>query len=191
MTETSNHTGDTATKPTNSMVGMIWGTAAMALIVTAANIGVQIPINDWLTWGAFTYPISFLITDLCNRSMGARSARRVVYAGFIVAVALSIYFATPRIAIASGTAFLLAQVLDVQIFDRLRQSSHWWMPPLVSSSIASALDTALFFSIAFFGTPVPWLTLALGDYAVKMALAIAMLLPFLAVVRLRLLPNAS
>ena len=163
----------------------------MALIVTAANIGVQIPINDWLTWGAFTYPISFLITDLCNRSMGARSARRVVYAGFLVAVALSIYFATPRIAIASGTAFLLAQVLDVQIFDRLRQSSRWWMPPLVSSSIASALDTALFFSIAFFGTAVPWVTLALGDYAVKMALAIAMLLPFLAVVRLRLLPNVS
>ena len=175
----------------NSMIGMIWGTAAMALIVTAANIGVQIPINDWLTWGAFTYPISFLITDLCNRSMGARSARRVVYAGFVVAVALSIYFATPRIAIASGTAFLLAQVLDVQIFDRLRQSNRWWMPPLVSTSIASALDTALFFSIAFFGTPVPWVTLALGDYAVKMALAIAMLLPFLAVVRLRLLPNAN
>ena len=179
------------TRDNNSMIGMIWGTAAMALIVTAANIGVQSPINDWLTWGAFTYPISFLITDLCNRSMGARSARRVVYAGFIVAVALSIYFATPRIAIASGTAFLLAQVLDVQIFDRLRQSSQWWMPPLVSSSIASALDTALFFSIAFFGTPVPWVTLALGDYAVKMALAIAMLLPFLAVVRLRLLPNAN
>jgi len=179
------------TRDNNSMIGMIWGTAAMALIVTAANIGVQIPINDWLTWGAFTYPISFLITDLCNRSMGARSARRVVYAGFIVAVALSIYFATPRIAIVSGTAFLLAQVLDVQIFARLRQSSQWWMPPLVSSSIASALDTALFFSIAFFGTPVPWVTLALGDYAVKMALAIAMLLPFLAVVRLRLLPNAN
>jgi uncharacterized PurR-regulated membrane protein YhhQ (DUF165 family) len=191
MNETNNHTGNTAAKPTNSMLGMIWGTAAMALIVTAANIGVQIPINDWLTWGAFTYPISFLITDLCNRSMGARSARRVVYAGFIVAVGLSIYFATPRIAIASGTAFLLAQVLDVQIFDRLRQSTRWWMPPLVSSSIASALDTALFFSIAFFGTQVPWVTLALGDYAVKMALAIAMLLPFLAVVRLRLLPNAS
>lgn len=191
MNETNNHAGDTSAKPSNSIAGMIWGAAAMALIVTAANIGVQIPINDWLTWGAFTYPISFLITDLCNRSMGARSARRVVYAGFIVAVALSIYFATPRIAIASGTAFLLAQVLDVQIFDRLRQSSRWWIPPLVSSSIASALDTALFFSIAFFATPVPWVTLALGDYAVKMALAIAMLLPFLAVVRLRLLPNAS
>lgn len=171
--------------------GVLAGAAAMALIVTAANIGVQIPINDWLTWGAFTYPISFLITDLCNRSMGARSARRVVYAGFMVAVVLSIYFATPRIAIASGTAFLFAQLLDVQIFDRLRDSKRWWMPPLVSSSIASALDTALFFCIAFFGTPVPWVTLAMGDYAVKFTLAIGMLLPFLVVVRSRLLPSAS
>ena len=175
----------------NRTGGLILGATAMALIVTAANIGVQIPINDWLTWGAFTYPVSFLITDLCNRSMGARSARRVVYAGFVVAVMLSIYFATPRIAIASGTAFLFAQVLDVQIFDRLRGSRRWWVPPLVSSSIASALDTALFFSIAFFGTPVPWVTLAMGDYAVKLALALAMLLPFLAVVRSRLLPSAS
>ena len=175
----------------NRTGGLILGATAMALIVTAANIGVQIPINDWLTWGAFTYPVSFLITDLCNRSMGARSARRVVYAGFVVAVMLSIYFATPRIAIASGAAFLFAQVLDVQIFDRLRGSRRWWVPPLVSSSIASALDTALFFSIAFFGTPVPWVTLALGDYAVKLTLALAMLLPFLAVVRSRLLPSAS
>jgi uncharacterized PurR-regulated membrane protein YhhQ (DUF165 family) len=175
----------------NRTGGLLLGATAMALIVTAANIGVQIPINDWLTWGAFTYPVSFLITDLCNRSMGARSARRVVYAGFVVAVMLSIYFATPRIAIASGTAFLFAQVLDVQIFDRLRGARRWWVPPLVSSSIASALDTALFFSIAFFGTPVPWMTLALGDYAVKLTLALAMLLPFLAVVRSRLLPSAS
>ena len=175
----------------NRTGGLILGATAMALIVTAANIGVQIPINDWLTWGAFTYPVSFLITDLCNRSMGARSARRVVYAGFVVAVMLSIYFATPRIAIASGAAFLFAQVLDVQIFDRLRGSRRWWVPPLVSSSIASALDTALFFSIAFFGTPVPWVTLAIGDYAVKLTLALAMLLPFLAVVRSRLLPSAS
>ena len=174
--------------PSGVPSGVLLGATAMALIVTAANIGVQIPINDWLTWGAFTYPISFFITDLCNRSMGARNARRVVYAGFLVAVMLSIYFATPRIAIASGTAFLLAQILDVQIFDRLRHSKRWWMPPLVSSSIASALDTLLFFSIAFFGTPVPWVTLAMGDYAVKFTLALGMLLPFLAVVRSRVLP---
>jgi uncharacterized PurR-regulated membrane protein YhhQ (DUF165 family) len=167
----------------------VLGIAAMALIVTAANIAVQFPINEWLTWGAFTYPVSFLVTDLCNRSMGARSARRVVYAGFVIAVGLSAVLATPRIAIASGSAFLCAQVLDVQIFDRLRRHRLWWTPPLVSSSIASALDTAMFFSIAFAGTAVPWVTLAVGDYFVKLALALAMLLPFGIAVRARLLPT--
>lgn len=171
---------------TSPRAGLALGIAAMAFIVTAANVAVQYPINDWLTWGAFAYPVSFLVTDLCNRAMGARNARRVVYAGFVIAVALSVGFATPRIALASGTAFLLAQVLDVQIFDGLRRHRLWWAPPLVSSSIASALDTALFFSIAFAGTPVPWVTLALGDYAVKLALALAMLLPFGLAIRTRL-----
>lgn len=168
--------------------GLVLGILAMALIVTAANIAVQYPINAWLTWGAFTYPVSFLVTDLCNRAMGPRHARRVVYAGFVCAVALSMYFATPRIAIASGTAFLFAQVLDVQIFDRLRQHHAWWAPPLVSSCIASALDTVLFFAIAFAGTQVPWITLAIGDYAVKVGLAVLMLAPFALAIRTRLVP---
>ena len=171
--------------------GLALGIAAMALIVTGANVAVQFPINDWLTWGAFTYPVSFLVTDICNRGMGPRNARRVVYAGFVIAVLLSMIFATPRIAVASGTAFLFAQILDVQIFDRLRRHRLWWAPPLVSSSIASALDTALFFSIAFVATPVPWVTLALGDYAVKLALAIAMLLPFGIAIRTRFLRTAT
>lgn len=168
--------------------GLALGVLAMSLIVTAANIAVQYPINAWLTWGAFTYPISFLVTDLCNQAMGPRNARRVVYVGFVCAVVLSIWFATPRIAIASGTAFLFAQLLDVQIFDRLRQHRAWWAPPLVSSSIASALDTVLFFSIAFAGTPVPWVTLAIGDYFVKLALALVMLAPFAFAIRTRLVP---
>ena len=169
--------------------GVFVGASAMALVVTISNFAVQYPINDWLTWGAFTYPFSFLITDLCTRSFGTRGAQRVVYSGFVVAVVLSFYFATPRIAIASGTAFLLAQILDIQIFSRLQQSRRWWMPPLVSSSIASALDTVLFFSIAFVGTGVPWISLAAGDYIAKLGLAFVMLLPFMIVVRSRLLPS--
>ncbi len=165
---------------------LVPGVLAMTVIVTAANVLVQYPINEWLTWGAFTYPVSFLVTDLCNRALGPRHARCVVYVGFVVAVALSMWLATPRIAIASGTAFLLAQILDVQIFDRMRASHRWWAPPLVSSSIASALDTALFFSIAFAGTEVPWVTLGLGDYVVKLVLALLMLVPFGIVIRTRL-----
>ena len=153
------------------------GLTAMAFLVTASNVLVQYPINDWLTWAAFTYPVCFLVTDLTNRALGPAAARRVVYAGFALAVLLSVYFATPRIALASGSAFLVAQLLDVAIFNRLRAGT-WWRAPLVSSSIASAADTALFFSVAFVGTAVPWVTLALGDYAVKLAMALIMLLPF-------------
>ncbi|HZD26951.1 MAG TPA: queuosine precursor transporter [Alphaproteobacteria bacterium] len=153
------------------------GIAAMTVVVTAANILVQIPINDWLTWGAFTYPVSFLVTDLTNRRLGAGAARRVVYAGFAVAVVLSAVLATPRIAAASGLAFLAGQLLDVQIFDILRRRV-WWLPPFISSIIASALDTVVFFSIAFAFTPVPWVTLAVGDYGVKLAMALLLLLPF-------------
>jgi uncharacterized PurR-regulated membrane protein YhhQ (DUF165 family) len=158
--------------------GVVIGILAMAVIVAASNVLVQYPISDWLTWGAFTYPIAFLVTDLTNRAFGAERARQVVYAGFALAVALSIVLATPRIALASGSAFLVAQLLDVYIFDRMRRTGAWWAPPLVSSSLASAVDTALFFSIAFAGTGVPWVTLGLGDYAVKLALALTMLIPF-------------
>ena len=158
--------------------GVLFGIGAMVAVVAVSNVLVQFPIGDWLTWGAFTYPVAFLITDLTNRAFGPAKARRVVCVGFALAVLLSIWLATPRIALASGAAFLAAQLLDVRIFDRLRRTGTWWLPPLVSSSIASALDTALFFSIAFAGTAVPWITLGIGDYAVKLAVALAMLVPF-------------
>jgi len=157
--------------------------AAMAAVVTASNVLVQYAINDWLTWGAFTYPVAFLVTDLTNRRLGPSSARRVVYTGFALAVVLSAALATPRIAAASGTAFLVAQLLDVAVFDRLRQRV-WWLPPLVSSLLGSVVDTVLFFAIAFAGTGLPWVTWAIGDFAVKVAMAGVLLLPFRGLLRL-------
>ncbi len=157
--------------------GLWLGMFAMAVVVTASNVLVQYPINDWLTWGAFTYPVSFFVTDLTNRRLGPAAARRVVYVGFALAVALSVWLATPRIAVASGSAFLVAQLLDVKIFDLLRRRV-WWLPPFLSSTVASAVDTALFFSLAFAGTGVPWVTLAIGDYLAKLAMALVMLLPY-------------
>jgi len=150
---------------------------AMMVIVASANYLVQFPINNWLTWGALTYPVSYFITDLTNRKRGIRSARRVVWVGFALAVLASIVLASPRIALASGLAFLSSQMLDIAVFDRLRRRG-WWQPPLFSSAIGSALDTALFFALAFYATGVPWVTLALGDYAVKLAIALIMLLPW-------------
>src|SRR3546814_11421603 len=135
--------------------GVAAGIAAMVGVVALSNYAVQFAINDWLTWGAFTYPAAFLVTDLTNRTLGPTAARRVIYAGFALAVVLSIWLATPRIAIASGTAFLVAQLLDVAIFNRLRAGA-WWRAPLVSSAIGSVVDTALFFSIAFAGSGLPW-----------------------------------
>lgn len=163
--------------------GMAVGIAAMTIIVTGSNIAVQFPINAWLTWGALTYPISFLVTDLTNRAYGPRAARRVVYAGFAVAVALSIILATWRIAAASGSAFLLAQLLDIAIFDRLRRAA-WWRAPFVSSILASAVDTALFFTLAFAGTGLPWVTWGIGDFGVKLAMALLLLAPFRALMGL-------
>ena len=162
--------------------------AAMVAVVAAANVLVQHPLEafgagEWLTWGAFTYPLSFLVTDLTNRRFGAGQARRVVYVGFALGVALSVALATPRIALASGAAFLAGQLLDIRVFDRLRRQA-WWRAPLVSSLLASALDTALFFSLAFAFTPVPWPTLALGDFAVKLAMALLLLAPFRAAIAL-------
>ncbi len=150
---------------------------AMTVIVIASNILVQYPVNDWLTWGAFTYPVAFLVTDLANRRLGPAAARRVVYVGFALAVLCSAVLATPRIAVASGTAFLAAQLLDIRVFDRLRQGT-WWRAPLVSSAIGSTVDTALFFSLAFALTGLPWIGWAIGDLGVKLAVALAMLLPF-------------
>jgi uncharacterized PurR-regulated membrane protein YhhQ (DUF165 family) len=156
---------------------------ALVLVILSSNILVQTPLNDWLTWGAITYPFSFLITDLANRYYGLRFARRVVYAGFVIALALSAYYATPRIALASGTAFLVAELVDVHIFDRLRRRA-WWQPPLISTLVGSALDTAVFFSLAFYATDMPWITLGLGDFGVKVALAVLTLLPFRAALAL-------
>ncbi|MDH3661559.1 MAG: queuosine precursor transporter [Alphaproteobacteria bacterium] len=160
-----------------STLGIGLGILAMVVVVTVSNVAVQYPINDWLTYGALTYPIAFLVTDLTNRGLGVTAARRVVYVGFAVAVGLSIWLATPRIALASGAAFLVAQLLDIAVFDRLRRKS-WWRAPLISSTLASALDTALFFSLAFAGTGLPWITWAIGDYGVKIAVALALLIPF-------------
>lgn len=168
---------------------------AMTLVVVASNILVQYPftpfdLGDYLTWGAFTYPVAFLVTDLTNRRYGPRVARQLVIVGFALAVILSIGLATPRIAAASGTAFLVGQLLDITVFNRLRQQA-WWRAPFVGSVIGSALDTALFFSLAFagdpdmigpvnlFGTDVAlWQSLAVFDFSVKMLIALVALLPY-------------
>jgi uncharacterized PurR-regulated membrane protein YhhQ (DUF165 family) len=187
--------------------------AAMIAVVTASNILVQFPLNadlgplhlgDFLTWGAFTYPFAFLVSDLTNRFDGPKRARAVVVAGFAVALCLSAYLSTPRIAIASATAFLIGQLLDIAVFSRLR-NRFWLVPPLGASLLGSLLDTALFFSIAFapafsfidqffgasdsslgmaapwlgLGAPVPlWLSLASGDFSVKFFAALLLLVPY-------------
>ena len=150
---------------------------AMAAVVLASNILVQFPINDWLTWGAITYPVAFLVSELVNRAHGPQQARRVAWVGFAVAVAASLVLAPARIALASGAAFLLSQWLDIAVFDRLRHGT-WWRAPLVATLFAAVLDTAVFWTIAFAGTGGPWITWALGDLGVKLALGVALLLPF-------------
>ena len=150
---------------------------AMAAVVLASNILVQFPLNDWLTWGAITYPVAFLVSELVNRRHGPLHARRVAWVGFTVAVAASLVLAPARIAVASGTAFLLSQWLDISVFDRLRHGT-WWRAPLVATLLAAVLDTAVFWSIAFAGTSDPWVTWALGDLAVKLVLGMLLLLPF-------------
>ena len=149
----------------------------MVAVVAGSNVAVQYPINEWLTWGAFTYPFAFLVTDLTNRRLGPARARVVVYIGFALAVALSTLLATPRIALASGTAFVTAQLLDILVFNRLRRLP-WWQAPLISSGIASLWDTAVFFGLAFAGSGLPWITWALGDLGAKAAMALLLLLPF-------------
>lgn len=156
----------------------LWRPAlAMMAIVAASNVLVQFPINEWWTWGAATYPFAFLVTEMTNRRYGPALARRVVYAGFALGVALSLVLAPSRIALASGSAFLLAQLLDIAVFNRLRRQV-WWLAPFVAASLASIVDTAAFFSIAFAGTPVPWPTLALGDLVAKLAMAVFCLAPY-------------
>lgn len=162
----------------NHTPALVIGAVAMALIVYVSNRLVVIPINDWLTWAAFTYPFAFLVTDLVNRRAGAKTAFKVVAVGFGLGVVLSALAGDPRIAIASGTAFLLAQTLDVVVFSRLRANDSWWIAPGVSSTVGSVVDTFLFFSIAFIGTTVPWVQLAFGDLAVKLTMVLLALLPY-------------
>ena len=152
-------------------------TLAMALVVLASNILVQYPLNDWLTWGAFTYPVAFLVSDLANRRHGPHMARRVAWVGFAVAVAASLVLAPARIAAASGLAFLLSQWLDIGVFHRLR-SGLWWRAPLVATVAAALLDTVVFWGIAFAGSDLPWISWAAGDLAVKLGVGVLMLLPF-------------
>ena len=161
----------------------------MGVVVLASNYLVQFPINyygleELLTYGAFSYPIAFLITDLANRSFGKIVARKIVYIGFTIGILFTLIFSTNftdlisiRIAIGSGTAFIIAQLLDVQIFDQLRKKK-WYIAPLTSSLIGSTVDTFLFFSISFYGTGIPWITLSLGDLTVKIFVALVMLIPF-------------
>ena len=161
----------------------------MGVVVLASNYLVQFPIKYYgleeiLTYGAFSYPIAFLITDLANRSFGKIVARKIVYIGFAIGISFTLLFSTNfadlisiRIAIGSGTAFLVAQLLDVQIFDKLRKK-EWFVAPLTSSLIGSTIDTFIFFSISFYGTGIPWITLSLGDLSVKIFVAIVMLVPF-------------
>ena len=161
----------------------------MGVVVLSSNYLVQFPIKYYgleeiLTYGAFSYPIAFLITDLANRSYGKLVARKIVYVGFAIGVSFTLIFSTNfadlisvRIAIGSGTAFLVAQLLDVQIFDQLRKRK-WFIAPLTSSLIGSTIDTFLFFSISFYATGIPWVTLSLGDLAVKILVALVMLIPF-------------
>ncbi len=161
----------------------------MGVVILSSNYLVQFPIKYYdleeiLTYGAFSYPIAFLITDLANRSYGKIVARKIVYMGFFIGVSFTLFLSTNfsdlisvRIAIGSGTAFIIAQLLDVQIFDKLRRKK-WFVAPLTSSFIGSTVDTFLFFSISFYGTGIPWITLSLGDLAVKILVALLMLIPF-------------
>ena len=161
----------------------------MGVVVLSSNFLVQFPVNYYglneiLTYGAFSYPIAFLITDLANRAYGKIIACKIVYFGFLIGITFTLFVSTNfadlisiRIAIGSGSAFLVAQLLDVQIFDKLRKSI-WYIAPLISSSIGSIVDTFLFFSIAFAGTDVSWIALSLGDLTVKLFVALVMLVPF-------------
>jgi len=161
----------------------------MASIVALSNYLVQFPVNyygfqDIFTYGAFTYPVAFLITDLTNRRYGKYIARKIVYIGFILGIFLTLYFSTDftnliskRIAVGSGSAFLIAQLLDVYIFNQLRKKT-WFIAPLTSSIIGSTVDTFLFFSISFYGTGINWVTLSIGDLFVKVLVALGMLIPF-------------
>ena len=161
----------------------------MGFTVIVSNYLVQFPVKyyglrELLTYGAFTYPITFLVTDLANRAFGKAIARKIVYIGFIIGVFLTLFVSTNfsdlisiRIAIGSGLAFLIAQNIDIQLFDKLRKKI-WFAAPLISSVFGSIIDTFLFFSIAFYNTGISWVSLAFGDLVVKLLIALLMLIPF-------------
>lgn len=163
---------------------------SMGIVVIFSNYLVQFPINYYglesiLTFGAFSYPITFLITDLANRAYGKIKARKIVYLGFAIGVLLTLIISTNfddiisiRIAIGSGVAFFVAQNLDIQIFHNLRNNKAWYIPPLISSLAGSTIDTFLFFSISFYNTGISWVTLAVGDLMVKILIALILLIPF-------------
>ena len=173
----SNSTPPGASSPRVSVLQLWRPVLAMMLVVVASNWLVQYPINAWLTWGAFVYPVAFLVNDLTNRAVGMAAARRVAWAGFAIAVVVSAMVAPWRIAVASGTAFIVSQLADVRVFNRWR-SRTWWKAPLIGSAVASVIDTVIFFSLAFAGTALDWWLLAIGDLGVKLLMAVVLLGPY-------------
>lgn len=169
------------------MINIRFAYLAMIIIVASCNYLVQFPINDWLTYGSFTYPLSFLITELTNCFHGPKQARRVVYVGFILAVLLSIWLVSPKIAFASGFAFLISQLLDISVFNKMRRST-WWYAPLFASISASLIDTLIFWNFAFFGEDLPYLTWAMGDFSIKVLFDFVLLLPFRLAIRKQISP---
>ena len=157
--------------------GLIYAFLAMIFAIVISNILVEIPINNWLTYGAFTYPLTFLVTELTNYYYGPKLARRVVYIGFLVAFFLSLFLANIQIACASACAFLVGQLLDIGVFTHLRRRS-WWLAPTLASFLGSLIDTLVFFSLAFWGQGLLILTLGAGDLGIKLVMDLAMLLPF-------------
>lgn len=162
---------------------------AMIAIVASCNYLVQFPINDWLTYGSFTYPLSFLVTELTNSLHGPKIARKVVYVGFTLAVILSIWLATPKIAFASGIAFLISQLLDISIFNKLRQKT-WWYAPFFASIIASFIDTCLFWNLAFWRESLPYIQWAISDFSIKLLFDFFLLIPFRLAIRRAIAPQA-
>lgn len=158
-------------------IGLFKAIIAMLMVVFMSNLLVEIPINDWLTYGAFSYPLSFLVTEITNLKYGPHKARTVVYYGFLLGLIMSFILLSPRIAIASSVAFLSGQLLDISLFSYLRKQV-WWIAPLLSSVLASFIDTAIFFGIAFWGSGWLMYTLALGDFLIKVSIDILMLYPF-------------
>jgi uncharacterized PurR-regulated membrane protein YhhQ (DUF165 family) len=167
----------TPSSPAPSWMALRTPIAAMAAVIVLSNVLVQHTINPWLTWGAFSYPLVFLVNDLTNRALGPQAARRVAWAGFAIAVAVSLALAPWRIALASGAAFLFSQLMDVAVFNRWRAAS-WWKAPLIGSLVASVVDTGVFFFLAFSGTGEDWTLLAAGDLAVKVLMAAVLLAPY-------------